>query len=116
MVGTAYCRRSALRHFQREILWHSVMGQAPLDAPQEESDTTYQARFDAHVAQSSFISDVAQDFAQHWNLKQLLADFVMSPWFRANAFSEDTTEAQIFAGVGTRRLLTPEELSAKLNP
>lgn len=99
--------------FARSVVkfwWHSLMGQEPLSAPQESSDSNYQARLAAFTEQSGFINDIATNLSEHWNLKHTLADMILSPWFRAYA-----TQSEELASVdfGSERLLTPEELKAK---
>ncbi|WP_082354017.1 DUF1588 domain-containing protein [Marinagarivorans algicola] len=66
------------------------------------------------VKQQEFVVDVAKKFKNsNWNLKDLLANLLMSDWYRANnlAGSGDNTEAPLtYSG---NRLLTPEEMVIK---
>ena len=48
------------------------------------------------------------------NARELLAEMILSPWFRAKALSPNSAERPVeLADVGVDRLLTPEELDAK---
>ncbi|WP_119395986.1 hypothetical protein [Salinibius halmophilus] len=53
----------------------------------------------------------AQGFQPDQNLKQLLADILMSPWYRAKRVVSNDSEVIYFTG--GKRLLTGEELTAK---
>lgn len=95
--------------------WPAIMGAEPLVAPEVESDADYQAKMNAFRAQELQISTLAKSFLDNGlNARELLADIIMSPWFRAKALESDSLERPIeLANVGIDRLLTPEELDAK---
>ncbi|OUS28649.1 hypothetical protein A9Q99_11595 [Gammaproteobacteria bacterium 45_16_T64] len=101
--------------------WQALMSGAIQDAPELVSDKTYQAQFVAYEAQQETIQTLAADFKSGasgdtvFNLKDLLVDMAMSPWFRAASSKVELSEEQdvslAVAGIG--RLLTPEELALK---
>lgn len=101
IAGDPRFARSAIKFW-----WHSLMGSAPLDAPNDTSDATYIATYNA---QSAFINQLAQSLESHWNMKQSMADMMISPWFRAMADNNNSLHKTI----GIERLLTPEELFQK---
>ncbi|TRX55806.1 hypothetical protein [Thalassomonas sp. M1454] len=65
------------------------------------------------LAQQQFIKSVAANFAQHQNLKRMLAQLILSDWFRASASKQAVEEQDLVIYRGGKRLLTPEEISAK---
>ncbi len=100
--------------------WPALMGTAPLAAPEDSSASNYQTLLAAFEAQNSFITELGAEFAaginggSPYNAKDLFTEMMMSPWFRAESISEDSPgAAATAANIGTRRLLTPEELEAK---
>jgi hypothetical protein len=94
--------------------WPSVMNSEVLLAPAVTSDLDYQARLTAYQAQAAAIEQFARNFGKDFNLKNMLADMMMSPWFRAAGTSRtDKREAMLLADVGTEKLLTPERLQRK---
>ena len=95
--------------------WPAVMGSDALFEPEVTSDPDYQARMDAYQAQELQISTLANDFRNGGLIaRELLADMILSPWFRAKALKPDATDRTTeLADVGVDRLLTPEELDAK---
>ncbi len=96
--------------------WPAIMSEPLRYAPESSGDPFYQAQLLAFEYQESLIDQLATDFQQNnLNLKSLLVDMVMSTWFRASGTSAALTadEAVELQGVGSARLLTPEELEAK---
>ena len=101
--------------------YQTVFGREPLTKPANPKDFGYQAQLAAWGAEQEFIQQVSADFVigvrgngEH-NLKDLLADLVMSDYFRATS-SVALTETQglQLEDTGTGRLLTPEQLNRKL--
>lgn len=83
--------------------WPALFGEYPL-----END------LDSRLwAQQQFIKSVAADFAQHQNLKRMLAKLILSDWFRAEERNQDVSDDDLVIYRGGKRLLTPEEISAK---
>jgi len=94
--------------------WSSIMGSKVLLAPAVTEDNGYQAQLLAYEAQTATIEELAQDFSSHFNLKDLLVEMMMTPWFSAETVDDNTNiEAHIFAELGSEKLLTPERLQRK---
>ena len=84
----------------------------------ERLDPDYSQLVNAFDAQQTTIQERAQRFSGNaFNLKFLLADLVLSPWFRAKAIADASGDARDveLAELGVDRLLTPEELELKTN-
>lgn len=96
-----------------KFFWPAIFGVEPLSAPQSLEDANYTALNDAYNAQSAFIVATAEQLREHGNLRQMLADLVISPWFRVMQQTEQADDALLFALSGSERLLTPEELERK---
>ncbi|MFT4861427.1 MAG: hypothetical protein ACI95C_000637 [Pseudohongiellaceae bacterium] len=99
--------------------WPSIIGTEPLLQPEIQTDANYQANLMAYDAQTATIEEIANSFSTTgMNLKEVLLDLVMSPWFRASSVNEtelDAVEAEAhdIANLGSERLLTPEQLIRK---
>jgi hypothetical protein len=97
------------------------MGNEVLEAPGSTTDTNYQQLLNAFGQQTQDIQDLADglrdgfDGSSAYNLKDLLVEMAMSGWFRAKSIEAgaDNERERELDGVGTRRLLTPEELEKK---
>ena len=95
--------------------WPAIMGAEALVAPEVSSDADYQDRLNAYRAQEFQISMLADAFRNtNLNARELFADMILSPWFRAKALLPNSPARPIeLAALGADRLLTPEELDAK---
>jgi hypothetical protein len=99
--------------------WPALIGTELVEQPEVQEDANYEAQLMAFNAQSSTVTEIAEQFRQRGMLlKDLLADLVISPWFRAvnltsEAASEVQSRAHDIANLGSERLLTPEQLSRK---
>ena len=100
--------------------WPAIMGTEVAAPPQETGEADYEGRLLAAQGQHAEVARLADRFRSGigdgapYNLKDLLVEIVMSPWFRADAvFDDDPVRAVALRGAGARRLLTPEELAAK---
>lgn len=99
--------------------WPSVIGNNPLRLPEVEEDATYRAQLSAYDAQATTIQDLANEFASSgMNLKDMLVELLMSPWFRAETINESVLSstqatAHEIANLGNETLLTPERLAQK---
>ena len=100
--------------------WPAIMGTDVAEAPEDASDRDFEGRLLASNAMAAEVSRLASDFqsgirgGSPYNLKDLLVEIVLSPWFRAE--SMDTAEGirtTALREAGARRLLTPEELARK---
>ncbi|MGI9304623.1 MAG: DUF1592 domain-containing protein [Gammaproteobacteria bacterium] len=100
--------------------FEGLFGHSPLGRPGDPNDSSYEARLAAHNAQQDIFNDIAERFRQDhglgpYNLKDLLADLIMSRWFRAAGANVVSTQRETeLAQVGMGRLLTPEQLDRKL--
>jgi hypothetical protein len=100
--------------------WPAVMGEEAAVAPEDPADVDYQQRLALFQAQSGDIAGLSQGFAAGfdggaaYNLRDLLVEMLMSPWFRVDRRQgEPTAPDGALADVGTARLLTPEQLDRK---
>lgn len=94
--------------------WQALMGTPIFEAPEDARDANFAARLVAFEAQQADIAVMAEEFAQGFNLKSLLVDMVMSPWFRAESVSDLSAERQEeLSDIGIERLLTPKQLERK---
>ena len=97
--------------------WPAVFGAETLLAPENRSSEGYDQELRAFAEQDALIETLAESFVSSgYDLKSLLADMVMSPWYRQS----DVSDPERVAGretelstVGRGRLLTPEELDRK---
>ncbi len=99
--------------------WPVVIGAKPVDAPEVSTDHDFSQRLAAFEEQNAFIASLGEEFASGidggpaFNGKDLLVQMMMSPWFRADRAETETIRDQMVNSLGTRRLLTPEELEKK---
>lgn len=102
--------------------WYpAVMGRDPMAQPENPEDADYVGKLLAYSSEQALLNAAAADFVagthgngKH-NLKDLLVDLVMSDHFRADAATNLTSMQQVeLEGIGTGRLLTPEQLNRKL--
>ncbi|MGV3593134.1 MAG: hypothetical protein ACO1PZ_15715 [Gammaproteobacteria bacterium] len=99
--------------------WPAVMGAELLKAPEVPSDADYAARLVAYSAQQAEIETLTERFVQsNLALKPLLADMVLSRWFRTEGLDGTATQtpqgpARSLAHLTGEKLLTPEQLARK---
>ena len=97
--------------------WPTVFGAEPLLPPEDRISESYGQHLNAFNAQDELITDLAEAFiASDYDLKALLADMVMSPWYRHSGVKDPAKLAGRHAElrtVGRGRMLTPEELDRK---
>ena len=100
--------------------WAGIMGAEVAEPPADETDAGFEGLLLASNAQAAEVVRLADGFRSGFhggsphNLKDLLVEVVLSPWFRAESLSEDDPVRAVGLGnVGARRLLTPEELAHK---
>ena len=99
-----------------EFWWPAVMGSDILRAPEDPALPGYGDKLMAFNLQRSEVGRLGARFAQSgFQLKTLLKEMVASPWFTANrvAVGHPYEDVLQLSGVGTKRLLTPEELQSK---
>ena len=100
--------------------WPAIMGSEVADPPEDQGDAEFEGLLLAANAQGAEVTRLADGFRRGfraraaYNLKDLLAEMVLSKWFRADAIDDaDPVRRVALRGVGARRLLTPEELARK---
>ena len=96
--------------------WPGLMGEEAARAPGDVTDADYIDRLALFQSQSTDIEELAAGFIQGfsggapYNLKDLLVEMAMSPWFRLTRGDGDN---DALLAVGTGKLLTPEQLDRK---
>ncbi len=86
--------------------WPAIFGEELLSASSERH------QFDA---QASLIESLATDFREHLSLKTLIVNMLTSDYFRAaKKSSSEINSASLNINGGGSRLLTPEQLQAKI--
>ena len=99
-----------------EFWWPTVMGQAVLKAPEDPQLPNYNEELEAFSLQRYEVNKLAGAFVQNqFKLKALLREMVQSPWFSSGEVVSQNAKLFSVARLGTRRLLTPEELDGKTN-
>ncbi len=99
--------------------WPALMGEEPVLAPGDQADQGYAEQLAMFQTQQAAIDTFASSFitgfdgGAPYNLKDLLVEMIMSPWFRIDAAGEDVSDSGYMRGVGTGKLLTPEQLDRK---
>ena len=102
--------------------WQALMGSHPLEAPADPRDFGFAENQAAYNAQQSTIADLARGFesgfgsnGSPYNLKDLLVEMAMTPWFRADstAVTLDAKDELRLEAAGLPRLLTPLQLERK---
>ena len=100
--------------------YRAVFGREPLKAPLDTSTPENANRLSAYNAQNEVFQDIASRFQTNrgngaFNVKDLLADLVMSPWGRAESASGLTAGRMIELGdLGPFNMLNPVHLNRKL--
>ena len=95
------------------------MGAPVLEAPAASEDKDFAINLAAFETQNKFIKELGKKFAKGieggaaYNGKDLLTSMVLSEWFRADAVENVDVRDRLVSELGTRRLLTPEELEKK---
>ncbi|MFT7220943.1 MAG: hypothetical protein ACI8Z1_002564 [Candidatus Azotimanducaceae bacterium] len=99
--------------------WPVLMGALPVLAPEVSTDVTFTRQLDAFEAQNTFIEELGVSFASGikgrsaFSGKDMLVELMMSHWFRADRAVSEADRENYVVEMGTRRLLSPEELEAK---
>jgi len=101
--------------------YHGLFGEKVLTSPGDSSAADYQKRLNAFNAQDKIFREIAARFPDDrghgaYNVKDLLVDLITSQWFRASGIAEDVAEERAIEleAVGSYHLLTPEQLSRKM--
>ena len=100
--------------------WPAVMGVELAEPPTDGGDADFDALLVASAAQTLEVDELAQSFrdgfgeGEPYNVKDLLAEIALSPWFRAESVTGDNSVRDVaLREAGVARLLTPEELASK---
>lgn len=96
-----------------------VFKRLPLTAPVDTAASDYAQKMAAYNTQDEILTQLANRFTYDqgrgaWNVKDLLIDMVASPLFRAKAGQLGAEQQYTLTDLGLARLLTPEELYAKV--
>ena len=102
--------------------WYpAVIGRDPYTLPENSEDNDYESKLVAYSTEQEMMQKVAANFVagsagngEH-NLKDLLVELTLSDHFRADSVDAITSVQEVeLDGVGTGKLLTPEQLNRKL--
>ena len=100
--------------------WPAIMGAEVAEPPEDETDAGFEGLLLASNAQSGEVKRLADGFRSgfnggaRYNLKDLLVEIALSPWFQAQELSDNNpVRTAALNGAGARRLLGPEELARK---
>ena len=100
--------------------WPAIMGGEVARVPTDRSDADFESRLLEAQAQGAEVERLARMFRNGsrgggpYNVKDLLAELVLSRWFRAQRVTdENQVRRAALRSAGAARPLTPEELVAK---
>ena len=100
--------------------WPAILGVEVAEPPEDRNDSNFEAMLLASNAQSAEVERLAEAFwtgiagGKPYNLKDLLVEIVLSPWFRTESIEDDDpVRAAALRNAGGERLLSPEELAWK---
>ena len=94
------------------ILLNGLTGKEPLSSPDEATAT--QAEMDAFIAERSILNAMQAKFvADNYNLKTLVREILMSPYWRAEGLTADANSLS-HTQTGSSYLLSPEQLDRKI--
>ena len=100
--------------------WPAILGVEVAEPPEDKNDSDFEAMLVASNAQTAEVERLAEAFrtgiagGEPYNLKDLLVEITLSPWFRAQSISGDKpVRVAALRTAGVERLLTPEELAGK---
>jgi hypothetical protein len=98
-------------------VYRALTGQRPLVYPTDTAAADYKQRLVAWETQDELLRAIASEFiAANYNLKLVLREIVLSPYYRGIRVARAPTAARKaeLAAVGTGRLSTPELLTKKI--
>ena len=103
-----------------EFWWPAIMGREVARPPTDRSDADFESRLLEAQAQGAEVERLARMFrngsrgGRPYNVKDLLAELVLSRWFRAQRITDaNQVRRAALRSAGASRSLTPEELVAK---
>jgi hypothetical protein len=99
-----------------QTLYTGLTGREPLLAPDDYADPLYGARVEGFLHQSNSFQHIASHFREtNYNVKTVVKDLVLSPYFRAlNSVPLSEEQLVSMGDVGAARFLTPEQLHFKV--
>lgn len=98
----------------------AVFNRHPLKAPSDTASPTYANQLSAYNAQNDEFKEIAARFVSNrgngaYNVKDLLADLVMSRWYKAERATGLNAGRMIeLADIGSQAMLNPAQLNRKL--
>ncbi len=97
-------------------VYTGMVGRPPLANPTDRSDPRFENRLAFYNLEQAFLRRATDVFVENgYGLKAIVPEIVQSPFYRAvSSVGLDEDEAITLEYLGTARLLTPEELDAKL--
>ncbi len=94
------------------ILVNGLTGKEPLSSP--NGSTATEAEIAAYTAERSILNEMQARFvADNYNLKTLVREIIMSPYWRASGLT-DGADALSHVQTGSSYLLSPEQLDRKI--
>lgn len=94
------------------IVVAGITGKEPLQAPVDSGSSPKE--FDAFVAERTLLNSIQEKFVDdNFNLKTLVAEIVLSPYWRASGLAGIGDEV-LHAQTGSSYLLSPEQLDRKI--
>lgn len=98
------------------MVYKMLTGQTPLVEPSDTSASNYEASLRAYELQNQYFSNIARAFRNDGSeLRTVVKEIVKSPYYRADESNEFSgQERELFADLGSQRLLTPEQLDLKI--
>jgi hypothetical protein len=100
-----------------QTLYRGLTGREPLEYPANPQAPEFTAQLRAWRAQDAIFRAIGAAFvADDMNLKTLVREIVLSPYFRAANVAQNASEERIaeLSGVGTGRLSIPSVLARKI--
>lgn len=103
--------------------WPAIFGEDAMERPLDSSAEDYDLQIVIYNAQTQEIERLAAPFRNgtagigrgEYNLKDLLLEMVLSPWFTARRIDQPSATQEIaLASIGSGRLSTPEQLHRKI--
>ncbi len=93
------------------IMVNGLTGKEPLTAPADAQAS--QSELEAYVAERTVLNEIQQRFVDdNYNLKTLVREIMLSPYWRASAIT--AADSGAYANVGSSYLLSPEQLDRKI--
>jgi hypothetical protein len=97
-------------------MYKGLTGQEPLSDPDDPNADGYLEAVSAKKIQNGVFDEIAQQFIDsNYNLKTVVKELVKTAYYRAsNAYDVSEAREKELKGLGTGRLLIPEQLNRKI--